>query len=175
MTRTIGSRWTLAIGAVLCAGFAGTGAQAQGEAQPAQPAAAAEEIDRTPEDCVLLSRVNSNTGINDHQIVFVMRGGTYFRSDLPAACPSLKAGEKSLVFHYRTGSSNLQRLCNTDTFTVERQTSRIGCGLGVFHPITAEEASALLGRPVGAAASSRSSSSNSRNSNSSGNQRRERN
>ena len=164
MSRTIHSRLGLVIGAVLLAGGASAGAQAQGAAQPAAAAAPAaasaeEQLDRTPEDCVLLNRVSNNTGVNDRQVVFSMRGGTYYLNSLDAACQALTPGENSLVFHYRTRSAKITRLCETDTFTVERQVSRIGCGLGQFHPITAAEASALLGRPVAPPAASSSSSS----------------
>jgi hypothetical protein len=163
MTRTTQPRWVFAVGAVLLAVATGTRAQAQGEAPPAQAAApaaqAAEQLDRTPTDCILLNRVSRNQGVNDHQVVFFMRGGTYYLNVLDAACQSLTAGADSLVFHYRTRSAKITRLCDTDAFTVERQTSRIGCGLGVFTPITAEEASALTGRPMPTPAASSSGNS----------------
>ena len=162
MTRTIHLRWVLAVGSVLLGGVAGT-IQAQGEAQPAEGAAAAasaeEQLDRTPEDCVLLNRVATNTGVNDRQVVFAMRGGTYFLNNLDAACQALTPGANQLVFVYRTRSAKITRLCETDAFTVERQISRLGCGLGQFYPITAAEASALLGKPVAPPATSSSSSS----------------
>ena len=171
MTRTIQPRLALVIGAVWLAAVAGTQAQAQGDAPQAQaatPAAqAAEQLDRTPTDCILMNRVSRNQGVNDHQVVFFMRGGTYYLNVLDAACQALTAGADSLVFHYRTRSAKITRLCDTDTFTVERQTSRIGCGLGTFTPITAEEASALTGRPIPAPAAASSSGTPERNSGSS--------
>jgi hypothetical protein len=150
MTRTTQARCAIAIAALL-PGFAAGTAQAQENAEQSQA-----ELDRTPTDCVLLNRVARNQGVNDHQIVFFMRGNTYYLNVLDAACQSLTAGETSLVFHYRTRSAKITRICDTDTFTVERQTSRIGCGLGKFTPITAEEAAALTGRPIPAAAASSS-------------------
>ncbi|HJR69747.1 MAG TPA: hypothetical protein VKA43_06885 [Gammaproteobacteria bacterium] len=161
MTRTTYPRLALVIGAVLLAAVAGTHAQAQGEAQPA-PAQSEPEIDRTPEDCVVASRIARNVAVNDRQVVFFMRGDTYYRNDLDAACQSLTAGETRLVLHFRnTGSAKMARVCGTDAFTVERQTSRIGCGLGSFHPITADEAAALTGQPVAAPRASSSGSSES--------------
>ena len=173
MTRTIHWRLGAVLGGVLLAGVAGAGAQAQDAAQPAAGAAPAapsaeEQLDRTPEDCVLLNRVSNNTGVNNRQVVFAIRGGTYYLNTLDAACEALTPGSNRLVFHYRTGSAKITRLCETDTFTVERQVSRIGCGLGPFHPITAAEASALLGKPVAPPAASSSG-------NSQGSSRRERN
>jgi hypothetical protein len=162
MTRTTDSRPGLAIGALLLAAGAGTAAQAQEPAStnaPAGVAAAQAELDRTPEDCVLLNRIARKVGVNDRQVVFFMRGDTYYLNVLDGACQSLTAGETRLVFHAKnTGSARIARLCDTDSFTVERQTSRIGCSLGMFNPITAEEAAALTGQPIPAAAASSSSS-----------------
>ena len=173
MTRTIHPRLVLVIGAVLLAGLGGTRAQAQPEAQPAQaaapPAEGEPQIDRTPEDCILLNRVSNNVGANDRQVVFSMRGGAYYLNNLDVSCQALTPGENRLVFHYRTRSAKITRLCDVDTFTVERQVGRLGCGLGVFYPITAEEAGALLGRPVAAPPASSSG-----NTSSSGNDRSER-
>jgi hypothetical protein len=170
MIRNTYPRLALVIGAVLLAAVAGTRAQAQGEAQPARAEGEA-QIDRTPEDCVVASRISRNVAVNDRQVVFSMRGGTYYRNDLDTACQSLTAGESRLVLRFKnTGSAKLARVCETDVFTVERQTSRIGCGLGRFHPITAEEAAALTGQPVAAPPASSSENSQS----SGGSSRRER-
>lgn len=154
MTRTTFPRWALVMGTVLLAAVAGTPAQAQDE----------EPLDRTSTDCILVNRVSRNTAVNDHQVVFFMRGNLYYRNDLDGACQALTPGETRLVFHYRTRSAKISRLCDYDSFTVERQVSRIGCGLGEFHPITAEEAAALTGRPAPAASSSDDKKSSSRSS-----------
>src|SRR5687768_6300081 len=143
MTRTSHPRLALLLGAVLLAVAAGVRAQPEGAAPAAQAgesqaAQAQEQLDRTPTDCVLMNRVSRNVGINDRQVVFFMRGNTYYLNNLDGACVALTKGADSLVFAYRTRSAKITRLCDTDTFTVERQTSRIGCGLGQFIPITAE-------------------------------------
>ena len=159
MTRTTYPRWALVIGTVLLAALAGGRAQAQAEA-PAAAAPAEAQIDRTPEDCVVADRISKNVAVNDRQVVFFLRGGKYFRNDLDTACATLTAGETRLVLSFpNTGSAKLARVCETNSFTVERQTSRIGCGLGRFHPITAEEAAALTGQPVAAPRASSSGSS----------------
>ena len=44
----------------------------------------------------------------------------------------------------------LTRLCNYDGITVQHA-NQITCAIGKFTPITAEEASTLLGHPIGAA------------------------
>ena len=153
MTRTTHPRLALVIGTVLLAALAGTRAQAQGEAEQAP---AEEQLDRTPEKCVLMNRVSKNVGVNDRQVVFFIRGGTYYLNVLDGACQSLTPGATRLVFHYSTRSAKITRLCDTDSFTVERQTSRLGCALGQFVPITAAEAAALTGEPVASPAASSS-------------------
>lgn len=172
MTRIIHAAFALVISAAFLAAVTGTRAQAQSEESGAQ-APSEEQIDRTPEDCVLLNRVARNVAANNHQVVFFMKGNTYYRNDLDAACQALSAGDSRLVFHYRTRSAKITRLCDYDAFTVERQTSRIGCGLGQFHPITAEEAGALTGRPV-ATSSASSSGSDERSDQSARSSRRDR-
>jgi hypothetical protein len=163
MTRTMHLRLGVAFGAALLAALAGTQAQAQGEAQQAQGDArqaqgdarqaqseaerAQAELDRTPEDCVLLNRVSRNVAANDRQVVFFMKGGKNYLNVLDTNCPALKAGDYRLIFQYRTASAKITRLCDYDGFTVERQTSRIGCALGQFIPITTEEAAALTAKP----------------------------
>jgi hypothetical protein len=150
----------LAVGAVLLAIMAGTRAQAQDEAQPADGEAqrarseaerAQAELDRTPEDCVLLNRVSRNVAASDRQVVFFMKGGKNYLNILDTSCQALKAGDYRFIFQYRTASAKITRLCDYDGFTVERQTSRIGCALGQFIPITAEEAAALTAKPAAAA------------------------
>ena len=83
---------------------------------------------------------------SNSQVVFFMKGGTYYLNVLDGACQALSKGEERLVFQYRTRSARLTRLCDVDGFTVERQTSRVGCALGQFFPITADEAAALTAK-----------------------------
>jgi hypothetical protein len=159
MTRTTQRRLKVAVGAALLAAVAGTQTQAQdetrqaqGEAQQGQSAAqrAQAELDRTPEDCVLLNRVARNVAVNDRQVVFFIKGGTTYLNVLDASCPALKAGDSRFIFHYRTASAKVTRICDYDGFTVERQTSRVACSLGEFIPITGEEATALTAKPAAA-------------------------
>src|SRR5687767_7316194 len=159
MTRTIRARVGLVIGAGLLAAMAASVAQAQDASrQPAQSDAekAQAELDRTPEDCVLLNRVDRNVAANDRQVVFFMKGGKNYLNILDTSCQALKAGDYRFIFQYRAASPKMSRVCDTDGFTVERQTSRIGCALGQFIPITAEEAAALTAKPAAAAAASSS-------------------
>jgi hypothetical protein len=156
MTRTTQARLGVAIGAALLAVLAGTYAQAQGEEQGEEQRARSEaeraqaELDRKPEDCVVLNRVDRNVAANDRQVVFFMKGGKNYLNILDTSCAALKAGDYRFVFQYRTASAKMTRICDYDGFTVERQTSRIGCALGQFIPITAEEAAALTAKQTAA-------------------------
>lgn len=156
MTRSARSRSALMIAAVLLITAAGARARAQDAPQRSAEEArrAQEELDRTPEDCVVLSRVDRHVAASNAQVVFFIKGGTYRLNVLDAACQALTKGESRLIFQYQTRSARLTRLCDVDGFTVERQTSRIGCALGPFYPITAEEAAALIAGPTAPAATS---------------------
>jgi hypothetical protein len=158
MTRTTHSRFALVIGAVLLA-TAAMRAQAQ-DAQAAQHSdearRAQEELDRTPTKCVLVSRISKNVAASNSQVVFYIKGGTQYINVLDTACQVLTKGETRLIFQYENRSAKLSRLCDTDGFTVEKQTSRIGCALGAFIPITAEEAAALTAKPAAAPAANSS-------------------
>ncbi len=158
MTRTTHSRFALVIGAALLS-TAAMRAQAQ-DAQASQLSdearRAQEELDRTPTKCVLLSRVSKNVAASNSQVVFYIKGGTQYINVLDTACQALTKGETRLIFQYENRSAKLSRLCDTDGFTVEKQTSRIGCALGAFIPITAEEAAALTAKPAAAPAANSS-------------------
>jgi len=162
MIRTTHPQLALTITAMLLVAAAGTCAHAQeqvseqaqrtsDEAQRAQ-----EQLDRTPVDCVLLNRVARKEAASNSQVVFFIKGGTHYLNVLDGACAALTKGDTRLVFNYQTRSAKITRLCDTDGFTVERQTSRIGCSLGKFIPITAEEAAALTAEPAAAPAASNS-------------------
>lgn len=102
----------------------------------------------------MLNRVDRYVAASNSQVVFFMKGGTYYLNVLDTACESLTKGENRLAFRYETRSARLSRVCDVDGFTVDRQTTRIGCALGPFYPITAEEAAALTAQPAAAPAAS---------------------
>src|ERR1700752_473741 len=113
MTRTIHPRIGLVIGAALLTAMAGTCAQAQ-EAQqaPSDAEKAQAELDRTPEDCLLLNRVAKYVAANDHQVVFFVKGGKTYLNVLDTSCPALTAGATRFIFVYRTGSQKITRICD---------------------------------------------------------------
>jgi hypothetical protein len=154
MTRTPYSRIGLVMGALVLTAV-GMRAQAQ-ETQGKEEDAAAkaqEELDRTPTKCVVVNRISRKVAASNSQVVFFMKGGTNYLNVLDGACAALTKGETRLIYQLQNqGSQKLNRLCDSDGFTVERQTSRVGCSLGQFIPITAEEAAALVETPAAAPA-----------------------
>ena len=115
------------------------------------PAQADDEIDRTPQSCVLVKVIRMAEAADDHTLVFRMKGTAIYRNDLPVACPQLKRGETQLAYHYRSQSVKLTRLCDIDGFTIIKNVGGLACRLGKFNPITAAEADEILGTTPAAA------------------------
>ena len=97
-----------------------------------------EAFDRTPENCIIVSRIDETDAIDDHNIIFRMRGDRVYRNTLPNKCPGL---ERENRIAYQTGSS---RLCDIDTITVLEDFGvgfRPGftCRLGQFVPLSEAE------------------------------------
>lgn len=110
----------------------------------AQPASADEEdyLDRTPENCITTFRIKNTDVIDERTIVFHMRGGDTYVNILDQACPRLER-EKRFLQETRSG-----RLCDVDHIYVLEQFGGslqrgATCQLGLFLPITAEEAADL--------------------------------
>lgn len=97
-------------------------------------------LDRTPQDCITVSRIDETDVIDDNTIVFHMRGDDAFVNYLPDRCPNL-ARENSFAYEVRTS-----QLCNVQTITVLEDSGRLPgftCRLGEFHPVTAAEIAEL--------------------------------
>jgi hypothetical protein len=101
-------------------------------------------FDRTPKDCVTVTDIRRTVALDDHTILFYLRGGNrIYRNYLPRECPGLVRENR---ISYKTSTS---RLCDIDLITVLEQFGaglRPGftCQLGEFTPITQEEAEDLL-------------------------------
>jgi hypothetical protein len=107
-------------------------------------AARADDLDRTPRDCVILSDIRQTVVLDDRTILFYMRGGkkTVYRNYLPNQCPNLAREGR---FAYQVP---VNRLCSVDLITVLEQFGpSLGpgftCRLGSFYPVTFEEAEIL--------------------------------
>jgi hypothetical protein len=110
----------------------------------AHAAARADDVDRTPRDCLILSDIRQTVVIDDQTILFYMRGGkkNVYRNYLAHQCPNLAREGR---FAYKTP---INRLCNVDLITVLEQFGpQLGpgftCRLGDFYPMTYEEAEIL--------------------------------
>ena len=110
-----------------------------------------EDLDRKPTKCVLASSISKRVVVDQRTVLFSLKGNKFFRNDLPATCGLAAPGDTQLRYYYRTQSVKLTRLCDTDSFTVERKNGP-ACRLGQFTPITPEEAAALTAKSSGPAA-----------------------
>ena len=103
-------------------------------------------IDREGERCINTRNIRGTDILDERTILFRMRGGDYFVNYLRHDCPGLVREER---FSYRTSGG---RLCQVDTIRVIEQfggfiQEGMSCGLGVFYPITEEEAEFLALEP----------------------------
>jgi len=108
----------------------------------ATPSFAQDEGNNELKRCVRLQQIDHTDVVDDHTILFYMRGGMIYRNNLPLRCPGLKAQDR---FMYRV---TLPQLCDVDVITV---LDSIGggfmpgasCGLGRFQAISEETAAEL--------------------------------
>lgn len=95
-------------------------------------------FDRTPQDCVITSRIDQTDAIDDQNIIFRMRGDKVYRNTLPRTCPGLQR-ENRIAWETSTA-----RLCSIDMITVLENYGvgfRPGftCRLGEFVPLSPAE------------------------------------
>lgn len=107
-------------------------------------------FDREGERCLSTRSIRDTDILSDRTILFEMRGNEYYLNNLSYECRGLR---RAGSFSYQTRAG---RLCNVDTIRVIEQIGGsiregIGCGLGLFYPITEDEAEFLKaeadGRP----------------------------
>jgi hypothetical protein len=111
-------------------------------AAAADNAAAVEDIDREPVKCISPRSIDRTEVIDARTVVFYMRGRDIYRNQLSRDCPQL-VREKRFSYELSTN-----RLCDVDVITVLEYWGSdlrkgVSCGLGLFYPITAEEAELL--------------------------------
>jgi hypothetical protein len=95
-------------------------------------------FDRTPQECIIVQRIDQTDAIDDQNIIFRMRGDQVYRNTLPSKCPGL-ARENRIAYETRSA-----RLCRVDTITVLEDLGvglRPGftCRLGPFVPLSEAE------------------------------------
>ena len=103
-------------------------------------------IDREGERCINTRNIRDTDIIDERTILFELRGGDFYVNYLRNACRSLLREER---FSYRTTGG---RLCNVDSIRVLEQfggsiQEGMSCGLGMFFPITEEEAEFIALEP----------------------------
>lgn len=108
--------------------------------------AAIDEFDREPERCIQAYRIDRTEVINDRTILFHMSGSRIYLNELTRECRRL---ERSKRFSYTLRTS---QLCDVDFITViegfgSSLRQGVSCGLGMFYPITEEEAELLDADP----------------------------
>lgn len=98
------------------------------------------------ENCVQTQRIRRTEIVDDSTILFFMTPrDRVFVNRLPRRCPGLRfAG----TFSYRATTG---RLCNVDIIRVVRDLATrtdvgVGCALGMFRPVTAEEVEIIKNR-----------------------------
>jgi hypothetical protein len=101
------------------------------------------ERDMNAEHCVRIASIKDISIVNDTTLIFRMRGGKYYRNDLPHRCLGLRRSD-TLMYRASTGL-----LCNVDLITVLEDwgfgfSPGVSCGLGMFTPVTPEEAEDIL-------------------------------
>lgn len=102
-----------------------------------------EERDMSAVQCLRVVDIDGIDIVDQDTLVFRMRGGDVYQNDLPHRCPGLRRNDTLM---YRT---SVGRLCNVDVVTVLEDwgfgfSPGASCGLGMFHPITAEIADELM-------------------------------
>lgn len=120
---------------------------------PADPEPSADEvfdedfsIDREGERCINTRNIRDTDIIDERTILFRLRGNDYYVNYLRNACRGLLREER---FSYRTSGG---RLCSVDTIRVLEQfggfiQEGMSCGLGMFYPVTEEEAELIALEP----------------------------
>lgn len=108
--------------------------------------AAIDDFDREPERCILAYRIDRTEVINDRTILFHMTGNQIYLNELTEDCRRL---DRSKRFSYTLRTN---QLCDVDFITViegfgSSLRQGVSCGLGMFYPITEEEAELLDADP----------------------------
>ncbi|HZD53217.1 MAG TPA: hypothetical protein VE175_09225 [Woeseiaceae bacterium] len=115
----------------------------------AGPAAAQDEDQERDMDathCVRIHSIEDIDIVDADTLIFRMRGGAVYENDLSHRCVGLRRDDTLM---YRSSQG---QLCDVDIITVLEDwgfgfAPGASCGLGMFHPITAEIADELLRAP----------------------------
>jgi hypothetical protein len=102
-----------------------------------------EGADEEPLRCLSMASIRSTRVIDDETVLFFHGRGRVYLNRLERECVGLARNGK-FTFEVQTGARHA-RLCATDSITVLERTGRgFNCGLGMFEPISDEEADTFL-------------------------------
>jgi hypothetical protein len=115
-------------------------------------AAAQDDEDESDEPlrCLSMSSIRSTVVVDDKRVLFIQARDRVFLNRLDRECLGLA---RSGTFSYKVQSgARHARLCSTDSITVlETSGHGLNCGLGLFEPLSQEEAESVVGGPNPAA------------------------
>lgn len=99
--------------------------------------------EREPMRCLSMGSIRSTRVVDDQTVLFFHGRGRVYVNRLERACVGLL---RNGTFTYQVQSgARAARLCDTDSITVLELTGRgFNCGLGMFEPISQEEADSFL-------------------------------
>jgi hypothetical protein len=117
-------------------------------------ASAAAQDDEAESDeplrCLSMNTIRSTVVVDDNRVLFFQARDRVFLNRLDRECLGLA---RSGTFSYKVQSgARHARLCSTDSITVLETSGRgLNCGLGLFEPLSQEEAESVVGGPNPAA------------------------
>jgi hypothetical protein len=99
--------------------------------------------DDEPVRCLSMASIRSTRVVDDRTILFFHGRGRVFVNRLERECVGLARNGK-FTYEVHTGARHA-RLCATDSITVLERTGRgFNCGLGMFAPISQDEADTFV-------------------------------
>jgi len=109
-----------------------------------------EEESDEPLRCLSMNSIRSTVVVDDSRVLFFQARDRVFLNRLDRECLGLA---RSGTFSYKVQSgARHARLCSTDSITVLETSGRgLNCGLGLFEPLSSEEAESVVGGPNPAA------------------------
>ena len=101
------------------------------------------DADDEPVRCLSMGSIRSTRVVDDRTVLFFHGRGRVYVNRLERECVGL-ARNGSFTYQVQSGA-RAARLCSTDSITVLESTGRgFNCGLGMFEPISQEEADSFL-------------------------------
>jgi hypothetical protein len=99
-----------------------------------------------PLRCLSMASIRSTRVVDDQTVLFFHGRGRVYVNRLERACVGLARNGK-FTYEVHTGARHA-RLCETDSITVLERTGRgFNCGLGMFEPISQDEADTFVSGP----------------------------